>query len=352
MNIVVLAGGLSTERFVSFKSGAKIAKTLTQNGHNALLLDVFMGLPLSGTDPAEVFADTKKYSLSTEDIPSGVPDIKAIRASRPGEDTSFFGPNVIRLCRYADVTFVALHGADGENGKVQAAFDLMDICYTGNGYLGSAIAMNKVITKKYLVGSGVPFPNGISLFVNEPDREEKLEKLTFPCVVKPASGGSSIGVSIVNEKEQLAAALDDAFFWDKEVLIEEYIKGREFAVGVLENKVLPVIEIAPVTGFYDYKNKYAAGAAVETCPAALSEEKTKEMQTYAGIVAERLGLDTYCRMDFLLDDDENIYCLEANTLPGMTPTSLLPQEAEVEGISYSELCEKLIAMALNQRKEQ
>ena len=168
----------------------------------------------------------------------------------------------------------------------------------------------------------------------------------YPCIVKPNCGGSSIGVTIVNCASELEAALDAAFEWEDEVVIEQFISGREFSDGVIEGKALPVIEIAPKQGFYDYKNKYAAGSAVETCPAEISAKATADMQKYAEMAFKALGLTTYARMDFMMDADENVYCLEANTLPGMTPTSLLPQEAAVTGMNFEDLCEHLINVSL------
>ena len=246
----------------------------------------------------------------------------------------------------ADIVFMALHGENGENGKIQAAFDLFGIRYTGSDYLSSAIAMNKETSKQFFLANGIPAPKGISM--TRDTREDDVTKLelTLPCVVKPCCGGSSIGVSIVRTVEEYEEALEEAFRWEEEILIEDYIEGREFSVGVLEGKALPIIEIAPVEGFYDYKNKYKAGSAVETCPAQLSEAVTKQMQQYAVEVTKVLGLGAYSRMDFLLDSREQMYCLEANTLPGMTPTSLLPQEAQAVGVSFEQLCEKLIELSL------
>ena len=171
-------------------------------------------------------------------------------------------------------------------------------------------------------------------------------QVPFPCIVKACCGGSSVGVSIANKEEEYEDALKEAFMYDDEVVIEQYIKGREFSVGVMDGKALPVIEIAPLVGFYDYKNKYQVGSAVETCPAEISEEKTKEMQGYAELAFKALRLKNYARMDFMMAEDGSLYCLEANTLPGMTPTSLLPQEAAATGVSFGELCEKIIAAAL------
>ena len=175
--------------------------------------------------------------------------------------------------------------------------------------------------------------------------------LHLPCIVKPCCGGSSIGVTIVRDAAEFKAALDEAFRWENELVIEEFIEGREFSVGVIEGKALPVIEIAPIQGFYDYKNKYKAGSAVETCPAELPEEVSAQMRHYAEEVAKVIGLDTYSRSDFLLDKDNKMYCLEANTLPGMTPTSLLPQEAAVVGVNFNELCEKLIEISMKKYED-
>ena len=206
--------------------------------------------------------------------------------------------------------------------------------------------MNKGMAKQLFLENGIPTPRGTSLKRGEDAAKIETCGIHFPCVVKPCSGGSSIGVSIVHDKAEYEQALKEAFRWENELVIEEYVKGREFSVGVIEGKALPVIEIAPIQGFYDYKNKYKAGSAVETCPADLPEEVSAQMRKYAEQVAEVIGLDTYSRSDFLLDENNHMYCLEANTLPGMTPTSLLPQEAAVIGINFNELCEKLIAISM------
>ncbi|MBR1622598.1 MAG: D-alanine--D-alanine ligase [Pseudobutyrivibrio sp.] len=343
MNIVVLSGGLSSERDVSFKSGTMVAKALRVKGHKALVLDVFMGYSDSECDVTDIFLNSEENSVKANDIPTSAPDIKAIIASRPDKSPSFFGPNVIKICQMADIVFMALHGGDGESGKVQAALDLYGIKYTGNDYISSAVAMDKQMTKDFLDRAGVPTPAGTSL--KKVDREGfTFDKM--PCIVKPNCGGSSIGVTIVNSDKELDAALDAAFEWEDEVVIEQFIQGREFSDGVIEGKALPIIEIAPKQGFYDYKNKYAAGSAVETCPAEISKEATDKMQRYAELAFKALGLTTYARMDFMMDADENIYCLEANTLPGMTPTSLLPQEAAVTGMDFEDLCEHLIQVSM------
>ena len=346
MDIVVLAGGLSTERDVSFKTGSMVAAALKENGHRVILLDVFMGYGEQEVDLNGIFDRADEISVKVSDIPEVAPDLAAVKASRKDQSPCFFGPNVIRMCQMADIVFMALHGENGENGKLQAAFDLLCVKYTGSDYLSSAIAMNKGMAKKLFVEAGIPTPKGIAM--TRETREDDVTKLNLhlPCVVKPCCGGSSIGVTIVRDAAEFKAALDEAFRWEDELVIEEFVEGREFSVGVIEGKALPVIEIAPIQGFYDYKNKYKAGSAVETCPAELPEDVSAQMRHYAEEVAKVIGLDTYSRSDFLLDKDGNMFCLEANTLPGMTPTSLLPQEAAVVGVNFNELCEKLIDISM------
>lgn len=346
MKIVVLAGGLSTERDVSFVTGDNVAKALRKKGHQVILMDVFMGYGEEEQDVTDFFARSEEVSVTVKNISETAPDLAAVKASRKDQSDCFFGPNVIALCRQADIVFMALHGENGENGKIQAAFDLYGIKYTGTGYLSSAMAMDKGLSKAMFQANGIPTPNGISMKKTERVDDFKKTGLTLPCVVKPCCGGSSIGVSIVSTEEEYQKALDEAFRWEDEILIEDFVQGREFSVGVIDFKALPIIEIAPVEGFYDYKNKYKAGSAVETCPAQLSEEITAKMQHYAEEVTRVLGLNTYSRMDFLLNDKNEMFCLEANTLPGMTPTSLLPQEAKAVGVDFEELCEQLIQISL------
>ncbi len=350
MKIVVLAGGLSTERDVSFKTGEMVTKALRENGHQVILLDVFMGYSDKEEELTGIFDRAEAVSVKVAAIPETAPDLEKVKAQRKDQSDNFFGPNVIELCRMADIVFMALHGENGENGKIQAAFDLFGIRYTGTGYLGSALAMNKGMAKQLFLENGIPTPRGTSLKRGEDAAKIETCGIHFPCVVKPCSGGSSIGVSIVHDKAEYEQALKEAFRWENELVIEEYVKGREFSVGVIDFQALPIIEIAPVEGFYDYKNKYKAGSTVETCPAELSEQITKEMQGYAEKVAEVLGLNTYSRTDFLLDAEDHIFCLEANTLPGMTPTSLLPQEAKVTGVDFNQLCEKLIESSMRKYK--
>ena len=340
MKVVVLAGGISTERDVSIVSGTLVCRALREKKHEAILLDVFFGN--ENIDIQDAFPIEYDVDKAVEYIKSFNEDVE--RASK--ERKNFFGPNVIEICQKADIVFLALHGEHGENGGVQAAFNLHGIKYTGSGHLSSALAMDKGLAKKLFVENSVPCPKGVVL-----ERENHTTNLSdydmdFPVVVKPCCGGSSVGVNIVTNQADYEEAIKQAFSYEREVIVEQYIKGREFSVGVIDKEAYPVIEIAPVEGFYDYKNKYLAGAAVETCPADISEEQTRKMQGYALKGAEALFIDGYVRLDFMMNEQGEMFCLEANTLPGMTPTSLLPQEAKARGIDFPELCEKLIEVSL------
>jgi len=339
MNIVVLCGGLSNERNVSITSGTDIAIALRERGHRVLLMDLYFGYTGPYTDPTELF--TTEQIDKHLPVEEETPNLKAVAASRQQDNGSLIGDNVLEICRCADIVFLALHGEEGENGKLQAIFDVHGIHYTGSGYLGSALAMNKTLSKRLLDASGIRTPAGIAL-----RRGEALPEISLPCVVKPCSGGSSVGTSIVREQADLARALDEAFAYEDSVLVERYIKGRELTVGVIDHRAMPVIEIIPKDGFYDYKNKYQPGCTLELCPAPLSGEDTASLQALAVRAAEALMIDAYCRVDFIMDDAGDIYCLEANSLPGMTPTSLIPQMAGEEGMSYGQLCEKLIEVSL------
>jgi D-alanine-D-alanine ligase len=323
---------------VSIVSGTGVCKALREQGQKAILLDVYCGDDRITVENA--FPDTYDVDAGAAYIRSFDDKIEDMVAS--GKE--FFGPGVLDICKAADVVFLALHGADGENGKVQAAFDLFNITYTGTGYLSSALAMDKALSKQLMAAAGVPVPAGRKL-TRKDDRKQIAESMPLPAVVKPCCGGSSVGVTIVEKQADFQQALEEAFRYEENVVVEEYVKGREFSVGVIEGKALPIIEIAPITGFYDYKNKYSQGSTVETCPAQLTPEQTEKMQKYAQEGAQALGITGYGRLDFLMKENGDMYCLEANTLPGMTPTSLLPQEAAAMGIDYGTLCMRLIEVS-------
>lgn len=343
MNIAVLAGGTSTERDVSLVTSVNVCKALRNLGHKANVIDVFYGTGEYETPDVFFTDDNDLDALGAhlKNLSGGVKDEVRNRKNIRG---SFFGENVEKFCRAADVVFMGLHGENGENGKVQAAFDLLGIKYTGPGYLSSALSMDKAITKTMLTPAGIPMPAGEILMRDEP--EENIGELPVPCVVKPACGGSSVGVTIAFTPEERDEAIKKAFELEEKILVEEYIKGREFSVGVCDGKALPVVEIIPEGGVYDFEHKYDPNGAKEICPAELPDEVADKMKHWAEKACEAVGITTYSRVDELIDEKGDIYCLEINTLPGMTPTSLLPKEAAAEGLSYEELVQKLIDVSL------
>ncbi len=336
MDIVVLCGGLSTERDVSITSGSKVAAALRELGHRAVLVDVYFGYTGAYDDPKEIFS--LPDCGPKQAIGEQTPDLETVRKSRVQDNDSLIGDNVFEICRAADIVFLGLHGSIGEDGRLQAALDLQGIRYTGCGYLASAMAMNKQVAKEMFVQNGIRAPEGFVQNVNDKRRQPAV----YPCVVKPRSGGSSVGTSIAHDEKEYGDALDLAFKYEDNVLVETYIKGREVDVGVLEGKALPAIEICPRQGFYDYKNKYQSGMTDEYCPADFPPEITEKLQKAAVDVYNALGMEVYARMDFIVDGAGEVWCLEANTLPGMTPMSLMPQEAAAAGISYKDLCQRII----------
>lgn len=338
MKVVVLAGGISTERDVSLSTGSMIYHALKKNGHQVILLDVYLGYEgkING-----LFEKDVDWSAQITGVAREAPDLEAVKALRQDGGRDFFGPNVLAICRSADIVFMALHGANGEDGKIQACFELMGIPYTGTDFVSSAMAMDKGISKDIFRAYGIPTPAGIRLRRGE----KEPERVPYPCIVKANCGGSSVGVCIARNDAEYEKAKEEAFRYDEEVVVEQYIEGREFSIGVMDGKALPVIEIAPKVGFYDYRNKYQAGSTIETCPAEISEEQTRKMQEIAELVFQALRMKNYGRMDFMMNREGEMFCLEANTLPGMTPTSLLPQEAAAVGISFEELCERILEYA-------
>ena len=346
MRIVVLAGGTSTERDVSISSGILVADALRKKGHEVVLLDIYTGYEKDILDVDELFKIN--YSFTDKiNVGETISDIDEVKENRRDKSERYLGESVIAICDFADITFLALHGGAGENGQVQAAFDLLGIKYTGSGYFGSALAMNKGLTKSVLIQKKVLTPYG-EIFKTAEDAQAWNR---FPCVVKPCSGGSSVGINIVTNADDYANSVKEAFgYGEDEIVVEEYIKGREFSVGLLGGKALPPIEIIPKEGFYDYKTKYQAGAAEDVCPADITPEEDEKLRKAAEETFRALHLENYARVDFILDAEGNPYCLEANTLPGMTPTSLLPQEARAEGIEYPELCEKIIEISMERYK--
>ncbi|MBP3300092.1 MAG: D-alanine--D-alanine ligase [Clostridia bacterium] len=341
MKIVVLAGGYSPERDVSLSSGSLIANSLMRSGHRVLLVDAFLGMEIpEGVCPDSLFRKEGDGDYSYT-IPEIAPDLEELKKASP--NGSLVGKNVLRLCHGADIVFLALHGAMGENGQMQAILEAENIRFTGSTHVGCVLAMDKDITKKLLAAAGIPVAKGITLDLS---KETLPADHPMPCVVKPCSCGSSVGISMVQSEEELQAALEEARKYENLILVEQTIPGREFSVGILDGKALPPIEIIPKQGFYDYKNKYQSGATEEICPAQLTDAQNARLAELAEKAAKVLRLGTYCRIDFILHRDEgDFYCLEANTLPGMTPNSLLPQEARAAGIDYDTLCQTIVDLA-------
>jgi D-alanine-D-alanine ligase len=342
MNIVVLAGGYSPERDVSLTSGSLIANALISRGYHVLLLDPYLGITLP-RDPLTLFQSTpyEPYHVKTTE-----PDLQALKqAAEQGE--ALVGKNVEHLCRSADVVYNALHGGAGEDGRLQGYLDCLGVPYAGTGALGAMLSMDKDIAKTLLQAAGIPTPRGIVFDPADNSAATRiLSEIGLPCVIKPCSCGSSVGVSIVENEDQLHTAIALGARYENRLLAEVCLQGRELTVGYLQGVTLPPMEIIPKEGFYDYKNKYQAGLTEELCPAPLTDEETAYVTELTARGFAALQLTGYARLDFILTPDGTAYCLEANALPGMTPTSLLPQMAAAVGMDYTALCETIVRMAL------
>lgn len=355
MNIIVLAGGLSPERDVSLTSGASVCKALREKGHNAYLLDVYLGLEYDKSQLFEVFSLPDAGLEMAKGISTNLPDLEEIAAKRTDNSPVYFGPNVIDLCSMADITFLALHGAIGENGKIQAAFDLLGIKYTGPGFLGCALSMDKMVTKQIFKMSGIPTPKGTSITILQKNITLSELGMHLPLVVKPCNNGSSIGVYICHKEEEFAHAIKESFlnYPEDEIIVEPYIKGREFASGILAGHALPLVEILPKDDNFNYANKYQSGGATELCPPqSINDEKISQIQEACEKAFAALHMDVYARADFIVDDtDGRIYCFEMNSLPGMTTASLIPKAAKASGMDYPDFCEAIIKESMKVRYE-
>lgn len=337
MKIVVLAGGLSDERDVSLSSGSQIANALITKGHKVLLLDLYLGL----NDVKDFEEAYNKYGETYYNykVPEIAPDLQKLIKKHNGRKSEI-GENVLNICMKANIVFLGLHGGIGENGKLQAVFDLYNIKYTGSGYKSSLLAMDKVVSKEIMSVNNILTPNWSIIYNNN------INTIQAPAVVKPNDNGSSIGVQVVDNEVELQNAILFAQKYSNTILVEQKIVGREFSVGILGEEVLPIIELIPKKGFYDYSNKYQPGATEEITPANISIKITKKMQDIALSIFKKLGLKVYGRVDFIMDSSENIFCIEVNSLPGMTPTSLLPQEAIAANITYEDLCERIVNLSI------
>lgn len=321
------------ERDVSLASGSLIANALRDAGHEAVLVDLYYGVK---KDKMNFDDMSGRYKYK---IPETEPNLEELIQENGGRREPV-GKNIVEFCKMADVAFLALHGGVGENGKLQALLEMNGVKFTGSSSIGCMLSMDKIISKELIAQAGIPTAHWMT---NE-NRREDIHTLV-PCFVKPSDNGSSVGISKVVSHIELDDAIDEAEKYSKRVLIEEQIVGREFSVGILDGKALPPIEIIASGDFYNYKVKYQAGLAHEECPAHIDGKMTKKLQKYAEKAHKVLRLGSYSRIDFIMDEHGEFFFLEANALPGMTPTSLLPQEAAAAGINYTKLCLKLIELA-------
>jgi D-alanine-D-alanine ligase len=340
-------GGTSAERDVSLASGVRVVEALRSRGHEVLSVDTAHGILSSGDEQALLGGKVVKT------IPPDVQALIRLNAQLPA---------TLRSLPKTEVVFLALHGGQGEDGTLQALLDLTSVPYTGSGHLASALAMDKDLSKHLFRAAGVPTPSwrmapvsrdsglGTGDSAKQRARPEFVaeveQEIGLPLIVKPSKQGSTVGLSIVREIGTLWEAIDEAAKFDDEVMVEQFIPGRELTVGILGDEALPVGEIIPVHEIYDYECKYTAGMAREIFPADLTAAETQTIQDLARRAFRALKLRGYARIDFRMSPDGVFYCLEANTLPGMTALSLIPQAAAAAGISFPELCERIVQLAL------
>jgi D-alanine-D-alanine ligase len=330
MKIAVLFGGTSEERDVSIASAAQVIPALRGLGHDVIAIDTATG---------RLAADAEKKML-TSGVGPEPPSNTALASMRA---SALALTNSASDMRDVDVVFLALHGGAGEDGRIQAVLDLAGLAYTGSNHIASATAMDKDLSKRLFRAAGVPTADWIMAPVLAHDI---VDALGWPVVVKPNKQGSTVGLSIVREAKDLAAAIEMAERYDNEVMVERFVPGRELTVGILEGEALPVGEIITKSGIFDYQAKYQTGGAREVFPAELSEEITAELQQLAVRAHDALKLGEYSRIDFRMDPEGRFWCLEANSLPGMTAASLLPQAARVAGIEFPKLVERICRAAL------
>lgn len=349
MNVVVLAGGLSNERNLSLKSGYVVSKVLAEKGHNVILLDAYMGYDEQEMIIPNAFEDPAKYSLEPQDIPDDIPDLWAVRKRRKDQSGAYFGPNVLQICRQADLVFIALHGASGENGKVQATFDLLGIQYTGCDYFSSAVSSNKSVAKQLLEEAGIPVPKGFCAYKNEEIGDPEEFGLSYPVIVKPNNGGIGLGISIANDKNSYLKALKEAFRWEGEIIVEEYVAGREFAVGSVAGKAFPVIEVLPLETRNKEVGMTLRGEELQKCPADIPEELAAKLRETAEKVSGVLGVLAYSKVDFIVREDGSFVCLECDSLPQLYQDAHLVLEAKAAGVSFGDLCDKIMELSLRKK---
>ena len=333
MKIAVLLGGTSSERDVSIATGMQVVGALREGGHEVVAIDTARGVMSADDEGAHREGGIKA-------LPPGQAELDILNTGDPSAITK--APELDGV----DVLFLALHGGTGEDGTLQALLDLVGIPYTGSGHMASAIAMDKDVTKRLLRAAGVPTPD----WLMAPQQDDDIEdRIGLPVIIKASKQGSTVGLHLVKERDGLQPAIEDAFRFDDEVMIERFIAGRELTVPVLGDEALPVGEIFPKNEIFDYESKYQPGGAVEIFPAELDAETTKRAQELALRSHRALKLRGYSRIDFRLDERGGLWCLEANTLPGMTAASLFPKGAAAAGMTFPEVCERICRLALDER---
>ena len=343
MKVTVLLGGTSAERDVSIASGLRIIDALRARKHAVRVVD-------PATGELDESAEQALRARGVKITPPTLEELQRLASGAKNSQSLGAGLSALPAVRDADVVFLALHGGQGEDGTIQALLDLAGVRYTGSGHLASALAMDKDLSKLLFRAAGVPTANwSMAIASRSTAVPADAASLGLPLVVKPSKQGSTVGLSIVKDLKELPAAVEDAFKYDDEVMVEQFIAGRELTVGVLGDMALPVGEIIPVHELYDYECKYTPGMAQEVFPADLSEVQTAEVQRLALAAFAALKLGGCARIDFRLGEDGVFYCLEANTLPGMTGTSLIPQAAAAAGISFDEFCERIVRLAAGEQ---
>lgn len=332
MRVTVLTGGATAERAVALAGAGQIVAALRTRGHDVAVVDTVSGL-IARSDEERLLAG----AVGREPPPVAELDER---------ERAFLSQGLPELAavKGADVLFLCLHAGRGEGGTVQAILDVIGVPYTGSSALASALAMDKDLSKRLFRAAGVPVPGW---FMSPVAAEDVTTALGWPVIVKPSRMGSSVGMTLVRNAKGLDAAVELAARYDPAVMVEQFIAGRELTVGILGDVPLPVGEIVPQHELFDYECKYTPGMSEETFPAKLDPQPARQLQELALAAHRALKLGGYSRVDFRLSAEGDIFCLEANTLPGMTRTSLLPQAARAAGIEFPELCERICRLAGN-----
>lgn len=344
IRVAVMMGGFSSERPISLSTGKQILESLDGEKYDVIGLDAAM-IPGTSLKPLATSADMVQALADAGDALHSSTQLKAL------QDVAGAGASL-----RPDVVFLALHGQYGEDGTIQGLLELLGLPYTGSGVMASSIAIDKSMAKRVMASAGIRVPDSVDFFCkggqwNKDAVAEAVAEIGYPVIVKPSKQGSTIGMTKVNAPDELNKAIETAAGYDSQIVVEQFVVGTELTVGVLGNDepfALPVVEIVPAKGFYDYEAKYTPGATDEIVPARLSDEDTAQAQEIALAAHTALGCRGVSRTD-IIATPEGMYALEVNTIPGMTPTSLLPRAAAAAGIPFGKLLDMLIGFALEER---